>query len=237
MLAPASASLRCLNALRYLVLSYVTRPTTISAMTEMPANTPNPIGRTEIFLPGNSKGAVDAEGAESAADVPAAAAAPETSVDEGVTDAESAADVVGLPALTTGDTVADADGVGVVATEGTMVETSDAAMDEKPYERSLVSTKSIIASHVLQLTLTERTGAPLSVGEAGVAAEEVAEGGITVPTDAAGMVVSPCSSRYREHIANTLNHSGHTLTAIAPVPVGAGALVTPESVAAENKCG
>ena len=73
---------------------------------------------------------------------------------------------------------------------------------------------------------------PLSVGEAGVAAEEVAEAGIAVPTDAAGMVVSPCSSKYREHPANTLSNPGHTLTAIAPVPVGAGALVTPESVAA-----
>lgn len=90
------------------------------------------MGRTEIFLPGSSKGAVDAEGAESAADVPAAAAAPETSVDEGVAEAEAAADVVGLPALTTGDSVADADGVAVVAAEGTMVETSDAATDEKP---------------------------------------------------------------------------------------------------------
>ena len=89
------------------------------------------MGRTEIFLPGSSKGAVDAEGAESAADVPAAAAAPETSVDEGVTEAEAAADV-GLPALTTGDSVADADGVAVVAAEGTTVETSDAATDEKP---------------------------------------------------------------------------------------------------------
>jgi len=47
-----SASLRCLNILRYLVRSYVTRPTMTRAMTERPANTPRPIGRTESFFPG-----------------------------------------------------------------------------------------------------------------------------------------------------------------------------------------
>lgn len=50
--APASASFRCRNAFRYLVLSYVTRPTTINAITETPANTPNPIGSTSSFRPG-----------------------------------------------------------------------------------------------------------------------------------------------------------------------------------------
>lgn len=40
--------------MRYLVLSYVTNPTTINAITEIPAKTPSPIGRTESFLPGNS---------------------------------------------------------------------------------------------------------------------------------------------------------------------------------------
>jgi len=52
---PCSASLRCLNALRYLVLSYVTRPTTIRAITEIPANTPRPIGSTESCWPGSWK--------------------------------------------------------------------------------------------------------------------------------------------------------------------------------------
>lgn len=52
MAAPDSASFRCLNALRYFVRSYVTRPTTIRAITEIPAKTPKPIGRTEIDFPG-----------------------------------------------------------------------------------------------------------------------------------------------------------------------------------------
>jgi len=56
--APDSASLRCLNALRYLVLSYVTNPTTINAITDMPAKTPSPMGRTESFFPGRANAAV-----------------------------------------------------------------------------------------------------------------------------------------------------------------------------------
>jgi len=31
----------------------VTNPTTIKAMTEIPAKTPRPIGRTDNFFPGN----------------------------------------------------------------------------------------------------------------------------------------------------------------------------------------
>ena len=46
--------------LRYLVRSYVTNPTTIKAMTEIPAKTPRPIGRTDNFFPGNSNAPVDA---------------------------------------------------------------------------------------------------------------------------------------------------------------------------------
>jgi len=41
--------------LRYFVRSYVTRPTTIRAITEIPAKTPRPIGRTESFFPGTAK--------------------------------------------------------------------------------------------------------------------------------------------------------------------------------------
>jgi hypothetical protein len=52
MLAPCSANRRCRKALRYFVLSYVTKPTTIKAITTMPANTPSPMGRTDKFLPG-----------------------------------------------------------------------------------------------------------------------------------------------------------------------------------------
>lgn len=60
--APASANFLCLNAFLYFVLSYVTSPTTISAITEIPANTPKPMGRTESFFPGIVKfAAVEAE--------------------------------------------------------------------------------------------------------------------------------------------------------------------------------
>lgn len=41
--------------MRYFVRSYVTRPTTIRAMTEIPAKTPRPIGRTDNFFPGMLK--------------------------------------------------------------------------------------------------------------------------------------------------------------------------------------
>lgn len=40
------------RTLRYLVRSYVTKPTTINAITDMPAKIPRPIGSTEIFFPG-----------------------------------------------------------------------------------------------------------------------------------------------------------------------------------------
>lgn len=48
-----------------MVRSYVTNPTTIKAMTEIPAKTPRPIGRTDNFFPGSSNAPVDA-----AAEVP-----------------------------------------------------------------------------------------------------------------------------------------------------------------------
>ncbi len=54
----------CLQrTLRYFVRSYVTKPTTINAITKMPAKIPRPIGRTEIFFPGIWKAdeVVDAE--------------------------------------------------------------------------------------------------------------------------------------------------------------------------------
>lgn len=134
MFAPASASLRSLNAFRYFVLSYVTKPTTISAMTEIPANTPKPIGSTEIFLPGITKGAADAEGAESAADVPFAAAAPETSVlvaaGGAVVGAEDAALLgLGEDGVTVGVPEGVADGAML---DGMIVETIEAGIDEKP---------------------------------------------------------------------------------------------------------
>lgn len=41
--------------MRYFVRSYVTSPTTIRAITEIPANTPRPIGRTDRCFPGSVK--------------------------------------------------------------------------------------------------------------------------------------------------------------------------------------
>lgn len=52
MAAPDSANFCCLNFLRYLVRSYVTKPTTTRAITEIPANTPSPIGKTSTCCPG-----------------------------------------------------------------------------------------------------------------------------------------------------------------------------------------
>lgn len=46
--------------MRYLVRSYVTNPTTINAITEIPAKTPSPIGRTDNVFPGSWNALVDA---------------------------------------------------------------------------------------------------------------------------------------------------------------------------------
>jgi hypothetical protein len=61
--------------LRYFVRSYVTKPTTINAITDMPAKIPRPIGSTEIFFPGIWKAAAALEDAvavvlSAAADMP-----------------------------------------------------------------------------------------------------------------------------------------------------------------------
>lgn len=56
---------------RYLVLSYVTKPTTIKAITEIPANTARPMGKTESCFPGIwNAGAAELELAVSACVVP-----------------------------------------------------------------------------------------------------------------------------------------------------------------------
>lgn len=49
------------RTLRYFVRSYVTKPTTINAITDMPAKIPSPIGSTEIFFPGIWKAAAALE--------------------------------------------------------------------------------------------------------------------------------------------------------------------------------
>jgi hypothetical protein len=48
----------------------VTRPTTIRAITEIPAKTPRPIGRTESFFPGTAKADEEVCWAEADAPVP-----------------------------------------------------------------------------------------------------------------------------------------------------------------------
>lgn len=52
------------RTLRYFVRSYVTKPTTINAITDMPAKMPRPIGSTEIFFPGIWKAAAALEDGE-----------------------------------------------------------------------------------------------------------------------------------------------------------------------------
>ena len=49
------------RTLRYFVRSYVTKPTTINAITDIPAKIPRPIGSTEIFFPGIWKAAAALE--------------------------------------------------------------------------------------------------------------------------------------------------------------------------------
>jgi len=88
MFAPCSAKRRCLNARRYLVRSYVTRPTTMSAITVIPAKTPKPIGKTCSDRPGIWKAAADdVDGAVSSAavaDERADTALPNAPVGDGV---------------------------------------------------------------------------------------------------------------------------------------------------------
>lgn len=80
--------------MRYFVRSYVTSPTTIRAITDIPANTPRPIGKTDNFFPGSVKAAWEdelaaaAEAAEAAEEAEAAESAAEV--------AEVGADVVEL---------------------------------------------------------------------------------------------------------------------------------------------
>lgn len=57
--------------MRYFVRSYVTNPTTIKAMTDIPAKTPRPMGRTDNFCPGSSNAAED-DACCSAAELPVA---------------------------------------------------------------------------------------------------------------------------------------------------------------------
>jgi hypothetical protein len=73
------------------VRSYVTKPTTINAITDTPAKTPRPIGRTCTCLPGISKAAAgEADASTAAAAVPEPAAAEAVSVDGALSEPEAA---------------------------------------------------------------------------------------------------------------------------------------------------
>jgi len=119
MACPDSASFRCLNALRYFVRSYVTRPTTMRAITETPANTPRPMGRTDSLFPGSVNAAAweealaaAAEAVEAVDDAEAAAAvAPGVEEELGREDADAAGTVDAPLTFTAGLMEADADGV------------------------------------------------------------------------------------------------------------------------------
>jgi len=94
-----------------LVRSYVTRPTTISAITEIPANTPSPIGRTSSFFPGSVNGVAEAEASAAAAEAevgaticwPAAVA-----VADGAAEGAAEPDLVVVPITLAGPSVASA---------------------------------------------------------------------------------------------------------------------------------
>lgn len=116
--------------LRYLVRSYVTNPTTIRAITEIPAKTPRPIGRTESFFPGSVNAAVEVEAcsaaasdATDAADEEDDAAAATAAEDKGLLFA-TAEVVVGVDVTITGggvtDVVAEVDVAGSAEGAGAM---------------------------------------------------------------------------------------------------------------------
>jgi hypothetical protein len=93
--------------LRYFVRSYVTKPTTINAITEIPAKTPRPIGSTDNFLPGR----VNAAAAD--VDAEAAAADPEARAAEEVSEAEATASGAAVAVVPAAVSVGDTDVVGL----------------------------------------------------------------------------------------------------------------------------
>jgi len=112
-----------------LVRSYVTSPTTIKAITEIPAKTARPIGRTDSFWPGSVNAGV-LVAAESAADVP------EAEAEDGEGLGLPPAAFAGTADDPAADTVADAADPEADAAEAAVaaltVGTADAAMEETP---------------------------------------------------------------------------------------------------------
>jgi hypothetical protein len=104
---------RAQRTLRYFVRSYVTKPTTINAMTDIPAKIPRPIGSTEIFFPGIWKAA--------------------WAVPEGEEEALSAAVTAGVPLLAVEIVVA-----GVEVGDGEVVGLVDVVVDEEEVETGVL---------------------------------------------------------------------------------------------------
>lgn len=130
--APCSANFFCLNAFLYFVLSYVTNPTTINAITLMPPNTPNPMGSTCSDLPGTTNADAEADAAALSAALEAegtvsaaleAAAAPAT--EEAAAAAVSVDEVALAAAAVSVDAAAAVEVAAVVS-----VEDAAAAVDE-----------------------------------------------------------------------------------------------------------
>lgn len=166
---PVSASFRCLYALRYFVRSYVTNPTTIRAMTEIPANTPRPMGKTESFFPGRVKAAP-------AADTDAcSAAATETAVPV----AEELADVAGA---FVGDVALVTAGATIVGLDAAVVD--NAVVEGTTVETPFTETAGDSAGIATELVAEDDTGA-----EEDADAEEDVGGGGGVEVDATGEVV------------------------------------------------
>jgi hypothetical protein len=111
------------RTLRYFVRSYVTKPTTINAMTDIPAKIPRPIGSTEIFFPGiwNAAALADGEVEALSAAVTAPLAVEEVGVAfaDGVGDGEVGGGGGGFEVteLVGADEEEEEEGIGVMGTD------------------------------------------------------------------------------------------------------------------------
>lgn len=107
----------------------MTKPTTIKAITEIPANTPKPIGKTWSFLPGKTNGVAEELAAFSAAAV--ALAEPETVDDPSAPIAEIAT----APAVVTELSAAE---LAVTEAEEVAEAAAETATDVVSYTKSVI---------------------------------------------------------------------------------------------------
>jgi len=169
MAAPDSASFRCLNALRYLVRSYVTKPTTMRAITEMPAKTPKPMGSTEIDFPGTENAALgDSVCCATFADTEEAlSAAAEAATDEAPLVPESA--------------VVDDELVEVELEDVVDVELDEGVVDGEPEEDVVVE----LEEGVVDVELDEDVGIELVTVDPAAVATDVSDTVVKPSTDMA----------------------------------------------------